>query len=58
MITSLMSGSPRRETCVQPGCTLPLTVTFWRSVDDQTPIVWLALSTCEIGICRAIVWTL
>ena len=38
--------------------TLPFTVTFSRWVEDQTPIVWLGVSTCEIGSCRAIVWTL
>ena len=58
MTTSLISGLPRRETCVQPGRTLPFTVTFWRSVEDQTPTTWLVVSTCAIGICSAIVWTL
>ena len=58
MTTSLISGSPRRETCVQPGRTLPFTVAFIRSVDDQTPSVCDFVSTCEIGICRAIEWTL
>ncbi len=33
-------------------------MTFLRFVAAQTPIVWVLLSTCEIGICRAIVWTL
>ena len=58
MTTSLISGLPRRDTCVQPGRTLPFTVTFWRSVEAQTPTVWLWVSISPIGICRAIVWTL
>ena len=42
--TSLISGSPRRETCDQPWTSLPFTVTFWRSVDDQTPILAAVLN--------------
>jgi hypothetical protein len=29
----------------------------WRSVDDQMPTTWLAVSTSAIGSCSAIVCT-
>ncbi len=58
MMTSLISGLPRRDTCVQPRLSFPPTVTFRRSVDDQMPIVCRALSSWLIGICSATEWTL
>ena len=55
MMTSLTSGLPSRETCTQPPPFLmPITL---RSAVDQMPITWLVVSTCEIGICSAIVCT-
>ncbi len=59
MTTSLISGLPRRETCTHAPTAFPFrTVTFWRSVAAQTPIVWLpSLSSCDFGICSAIEWT-
>jgi hypothetical protein len=55
--TSLTSGLPIRETCVQPRRSFPLTVTFCRSVEAQTPIVLFFALSSAIGICSAIEWT-
>ena len=55
--TSLTSGLPSRDTCVQPRWSLPPTVTFGRSVEAQTPIVLFFAFSSEIGICSAIACT-
>ena len=48
-MTSLTSGLPRRDTCVQPRLSFPPTVTFLRSVDDQMPIVCLRCRAVRSG---------
>jgi hypothetical protein len=56
MTTSLISGFPSRDTCVQRQ-PLPPTKFARRSAEVQTPTTWLFVSSCAMGTCRPIVCT-
>ena len=50
MITSLTSGLPSREICLNEPCPWPFTEIDCRSVDAQTPTTALAAMSLEDGL--------